>query len=384
MSEFVGGNRLTLLHNGAEFFPALESAIDAATQWVYLESYICVDDAVGQGIAAALIRAARRGVATHLLLDGFGSKNYSPKALHNLRAAGVQAFIYRPHISPFRFFRQRLRRLHRKLAVIDERYAFVGGINLLDDAIYPGARPRFDFAVRVEGPLVAPIFREVSHLHQQVSRSQAQRLETETAPDLAAIPAVGDTRAAFVVRSNLQHRREIERVYLRAIARAKTDILIANAYFLPGRRFRKVLKRAAARGVRVRLLLQGYSDHLLVQFASRGLYDQLLEAGIEIYEYQASELHAKVAVIDETWATVGSSNIDPLSLMLSREANVVITDSAFAQELCASLIAAMTQDARAITPDTWRRRPRLARILSGLTLGMVRLMAGWVGYGIAE
>lgn len=384
MSEVVGGNQLTLLHNGADYFPALEAAIDQANQFVYLESYICVDDAVGQRIAAALIRAAQRGVATHFIVDGFGAQTYSSSALNALRAAGVLALIYRPHKSSFRFFRQRLRRLHRKLAVVDYRYAFVGGINIVDDAVRPGAPPRFDFAVRIQGPLLAPILAEVARLHRFVTSSHAHKLDRAEVIQPQEIAAAGAMRAQFIMRSNLRHRREIEKAYLRAIAQARSDILIANAYFLPGRRFRKVLKRAAARGVRIRLLLQGKSDHPWVQYASRGLYDQLLEAGIEIYEYQASELHAKVAVIDEDWATVGSSNIDPLSLMLSREANVVVYDTAFAQQLREKLLTALTQDALAITAQHWQRRPRLVRWLSGLTLGGVRLMAGWVGYGIAD
>lgn len=384
MSEVVSGNRFTLLHNGAQYFPALEAAINQAQAFIYLESYICANDEAGQRIAAALTRAAQRGVATHFLVDGFGAQTYSNKALLALRAAGVRALVYRPYVSSYRFFRQRLRRLHRKLAVIDQRWAFVGGINIVDDAVRPGAAPRFDYAVQIEGPLVAPILKEVSRLHAHVSRSQGVPVEASAPPMAAHIPEAGKQRGKFLKRSNLRHRREIERDYLRAIAQARTEIIIANAYFLPGRRFRKVLRRAAERGVHIRLLLQGNSDHPWVQYASRGLYDQLLAAGIEIYEYQPSELHAKVAVIDGEWATVGSSNIDPLSLMLSREANVVVFDTGFAQQLRESLNDAIVRESLAITHQHWQRRPRLVRILSGFTLSMVRLAAGWVGYGIAD
>lgn len=384
MSEVVGGNRFTLLHNGAEYFPALEAAIDQAQAFVYLESYICVNDNAGKRIAAALTRAAQRGVATHFLVDGFGAQTYSNNGIAALRTAGVRALVYRPYVSSYRFFRQRLRRLHRKLAVIDQRWAFVGGINIVDDAVRPGAAPRFDYAVQIEGPLVAPILKEVSRLHAHVLRSQGMPLEASALPLTPPFEQAGSQRGKFLKRSNLHHRRDIERDYLRAIAQARKEIIIANAYFLPGRRFRKVLRRAVERGVHIRLLLQGNSDHPWVQYASRGLYDQLLSAGIEIYEYQPSELHAKVAVIDGEWATVGSSNIDPLSLMMSREANVIVFDAGFAQQLRESLNDAIHRESRAITLQHWQSRPRSLRILSSFILGMVRLAAGWVGYGIAD
>ena len=384
MIKILGGNQLTLLQNGTDYFPALEAAIDQATQHVYLECYIFANDATGQRIAAALMRAAQRGVATHLLIDGFGAQAYPAKSLQALRAAGVAALVYRPQISPFRFQRQRMRRLHRKLSVMDQRYAFVGGINIVDDIPAPDMLPRCDYAVRVEGPLVVPILREVRNMHARVAWTQ---LHSSRRPDPISLPApepAGDMRAAFLLRSNLRHRRDIEHAYLRAIGKARQEIVIANAYFLPSRRFRRALIDAAARGVHVRLLLQGMNDHPWVHYASRSLYDHLLKNGIEIYEYQPSELHAKVAVIDSDWATVGSSNLDPLSLVLSREANVVVYDQAFSQQLKASLEAALTNHARQITHVDWRNRSRWERLKSRLVFGLLRVLAAWVGYGMGS
>ena len=354
MVEFLGGNKLTLLQNGTDYFPALEAAIDRAVRWVYLDTYIFANDATGRRIAAALMRAAQRGVAVRLLVDGYGAQAYPSISLQALREGGVEALIYRPEISPLRFQRQHLRRLHRKLAVIDQTVAFVGGINIIDDIDTRTKLPRFDFAVQVEGPLVAPILREMRNLHNRVARAQLHAPRTNQDP-LSAPETAGDTRAAFVLRSSLRHRRDIEQAYLQAIAEAQHEIIIANAYFLPGHRFRTALMNAAARGVDVRLLLQGYSDHPLVHYATRGLYAQLLAAGIGIYEYQAGEMHAKAAVIDDNWATVGSSNIDPLSLMLSREANVVVYDRTFAQTLAERLKNAIEKDARQITHVDWRK-----------------------------
>ncbi len=383
MTELLGGNKITLLQNGTDYFPALEAAIDSAVHWVYLDAYIFANDATGQRIAAALMRAAQRGVAVHLLIDGYGMQVYPGPSLQALREAGVDALIYRPEISPLRFQRQRLRRLHRKLAVVDQSAAFVGGINIVDDTESRAGLPRFDFAVQIEGPLLASILSAMRSLHNRVARAQLHvpRMK-EQAPVVPG--AAGTTRAAFLLRSSLRHRRDIEQAYLQAIAEAKHEIILANAYFLPGHRFRKALINAAERGVNVRLLLQGFSDHPWVHYATRGLYAQLLAAGIGIYEYQSGEMHAKAAVIDEQWATLGSSNIDPLSLMLSREANVVVYDRAFAQSFAALLRNAIENDALHITHVDWRKRIWLKRVLSSVAFGLVRVLASWVGYRMEQ
>jgi len=380
MNPYLAGNQLTLLQNGTEYFPALETAIDSASSHVYLESYIYADDATGQRIAAALMRAAQRGVATHLIIDGYGAQDYPASAIQALRAAGVDALIYRAQISPWRFRRQRLRRLHRKLAVIDQSVAFVGGINIVNDAVSPDAPPQFDFTVAVQGPLVTSILQEMRKLHAHMLRIRLRL--TDTAPALPAAPPAGKMRAAFIQRTNLKHRRDIERAYLHAIGKARHEIILAISYFLPSYRFRTALLLAAARGVKVKLLLQGRIEFRFVHYATRALYDELLAAGIEIYEYQPSILHAKVAVIDQVWATVGSSNIDPTSLHLSREANVVAFDHAFAATLHASLEAAIQTASKRMHPEDLARRIWWERLLSRWAYSGVRLMAELVGYGV--
>lgn len=380
MNPYVPGNQLTLLQNGTEYFPALETAINGATHHIYLETYIFVHDATGQRIAAALMRAVQRGVATHLIMDGFGAQHYPDSALQALRAAGVEVLIYRPKISPWRFRRQRLRRLHRKLAVIDLSVAFVGGINIVNDAIYPGAAPQFDFTVAVQGPLVSTILHEMQKLYAHMLRIRLRLPGTPS--ELRAPIALGNIHAAFIHRTNLKHRRDIERAYLRAIGHARHEIILANAYFLPGRRFRKALLLAAARGVRVVLLLQGRSEFNFVHYATRALYDEMLAAGIEIYEYQPSFLHAKVAVIDQTWATVGSSNIDPTSLHLAREANLMVHDHPFAATLHASLETAIQTASRRMQSMDVAHRTWRERLLSRWAYFGVRLLAELVGYGV--
>ncbi|MBI2306048.1 MAG: cardiolipin synthase ClsB [Rhodocyclales bacterium] len=380
--EFLPGNRLTLLNSGREFFPALIAAIDEARHEVHLETYIFEDDASGRPVIDALKRAAGRGLTVRLLVDGFGAADFIENGLQELVAAGVHALIYRREIARFRLRRHRLRRLHRKLAMIDARIAFVGGINIIDDLNQPGATaPRYDYAVRLQGPLVAPIRRVMLRLWEIVVWANFRR-RYGVRHEVAAVtrPAGTDT-AAFVVRDNIRHRHAIEDVYIDAIERARTEILIANAYFLPGFRFRRALLDAARRGIKVSVLLQGKVEYRLQHYATQALYGRLLAAGVRIFEYQQSFLHAKVAVIDGEWATVGSSNIDPFSLLLAKEANVVVRDRQFAQKLSCSLGEAIEHGAAELFPRDWQRLPWHSRLLRWTCYQLVRLAIGVSGYG---
>jgi cardiolipin synthase len=382
MTELVDGNLLTLLESGREYFPALEAACDEAQHEIHIETYIYEDDAAGQRVAQALQRAARRGVATHLLVDGYGSKRLSARFIDELKAAGVKFLVYRPDIAPWRSPRQRLRRMHRKLAVIDAKIAFVAGVNVIDDMHTPGhTPPRFDYAVRIEGPLLESIHPAVKRLWMIVTLTQLGAGWPALEGPQPVSMVRGRSRAGFLVRDNLWHRNDIEDAYLEAIAQAKSEILIASSYFFPGLSFRHALGEAAARGVRVILLLQGRVEYRLLHYASRALYGALLDAGIEIHEYHKSFLHAKVAVIDRRWATVGSSNIDPFSLLLAREANVVIHDETFSTALYSSLHAAMQGGSREVRAESWHRRPLPARVAHWTCYGFARLLTGLFYYG---
>lgn len=375
------GNRLTLLENGAQYFPALIAAMDAARHEIHLESYIFTDDASGRAVAAALMRAARRGVVTRVLLDGFGSRDLSAGLIAGLRGAGVEAQFYRPERGLMRLRRHRLRRMHRKLAVVDARIGFVGGINVVDDHTGRNlAAPREDFAVEARGPLVADIHAAARRLWRLLEWSRMGLRRGEDAWLRADIETAGTQRAEFLTRDTLHRRRAIERAYLKAIGHAREEILIANAYFLPGRRFRRALARAAQRGVKVILVMQGHTDHRLYQAASRALYRFFLENGMEVHEYHASELHAKAAVVDGHWATVGSSNIDPFSLLLAREANLVAYDAEFARVLRERILNARDRGAHRIHRHTWRRISWPTRFASWLAYGVVRGLMGLAGY----
>jgi cardiolipin synthase len=374
--HYVDGNRLTLLRNGEQYFPALVAAIDAAREQVFLETYIFADDQTASLVANALARAAARGASVHLLIDGFGARDFAPRFRRMLAEAGAQVLVYRPDISPWTLRRERLRRMHRKLASVDVSVAFVGGINIIDDYDGPApAPPRFDYAVRIEGPLTAEVRDEAARLWARVSgRSRRAPHSTPLAP------SAGGHRAALVVRDSFRHRRDIERAYLEMIKAAREEIMIASAYFFPGRRFRQALLRAARRGVRVVLLLQGRVEYVLFHYASRAMYGSLLDAGIEIQEYRRGFLHAKVAVFDRLRASVGSSNIDPYSLLMAREANVFVDDARFAAELRASLEDAMRTGARPLPSLEWKRRPLWRRAWNWIAYGITRLLIGFAGY----
>lgn len=382
----VAQNNLRLLKNGAEYFPQLCTDIDAAQHSIYLETYIYAADHAGRLIAEALKCAAARGVVVRLLLDGYGSAELPQQWVDELRAGKVEVLWFRREISPFTFSRsrmRRLRRLHRKLAVVDGEVAFVGGINIMDDVSAQDNfdAPRLDYAVRIQGALAGEIQTATRRLWGVVSWASFRRRGKEVKRFVLEHGIhTAASNVSLLLRDNLRHRRDIEHAYLKAIAGAQHEIIIANAYFLPGRVFRLALIHATRRGVRVELLLQGKVEYRLQHYATHALYSQLLDAGVEIYEYQVSYLHAKVAVVDGRWATVGSSNIDPYSLGLAREANIGVHDAGFAADLRASLLHEMAQNARLVDPVMWRKQGLIIRLLTRISYGLVRVLAGVVGY----
>lgn len=379
---FHAGNRITALETGAEYFPALIAAIDAARTEIHLESYIYADDAIGQAVTDALKRAAQRGVAVHVMVDGFGSPDFLATLGYELIAANALVLIYRPEMNGLRLRlrRHRLRRLHRKLVAIDGRIAFIGGINIDNTNSPDFGAPRLDYAVAIEGPLVAPIHHAAHHLWRLVRWANFRRRIPVPAAPPPTPSRTGSISAAFVVRDNLRHRRDIEEAYLDAIEAAREEIVLANAYFLPGWRFRHALIDAAERGVRVTVLLQGRVEYVLQHYATQALYGALIAGGVRIHEYRPSFLHAKVAVIDGQWATVGSSNIDPFSLLMAREANVIVQDANFAGALRTSLERAIGNDSTEIRAADLRQRSLPTRAACWLAYAAVRLALGLAGY----
>jgi cardiolipin synthase len=369
---FCGGNEVKLLRGGRELFPAMIEAIAAAQREVWLATYIFHDDDAGQQVADALQAAVARGVKVHVVVDGFGSKASLPTLYQWFRDAGVELAVFRPVRRWWTLLQPgQLRRLHQKLCVVDAELGFVGGINVIDDCndLNHGRTdtPRLDFAVALRGPVVGPVqqtagamwsraafghdwpeeMKALARSSEPVARVRALLRRLRITPprkdQLSCSDAERPVRAAFVVRDNLRQRRAIERSYVDALRRAHTRIDLVSPYFYPGHLFRRTLRDAARRGVQVRLLLQGKLDYRIAGLAAQVLYDELLRHGVRIFEYMPAFLHAKVALVDEDWATVGSSNIDPLSLLLNLEANVMVRDRDFTRELAAEFDAAIAE-----------------------------------------
>ncbi|MEF7616530.1 cardiolipin synthase ClsB [Aquincola sp. MAHUQ-54] len=388
---FTGGNQVRLLRGGDALFPAMCRAIEAAHHEVWLATYIFHDDAAGLCIVAALEAAARRGVRVRVVVDGFGSAAALAALRTRLEAGGVGLVVFRP-TEGWRSWLQpeSFRRLHQKLCVVDGEVGFVGGINVLDDRFDLGHgaldAPRLDFAVEARGPVVLPIEHTVRAVWSRaafgrdwrdeamatvrsarpVARARALMRRMRIRPPLrAAVPVLRDlqpVRAAFVVRDNLRQRRAIERAYIDAFRQARHRIDIVSPYFYPGLQFRRTLRNAARRGVQVRLLLQGRPDYRFAALAASVLYEEMLAQGVRIFEYMPAFLHAKVALADDHWATVGSSNIDPLSLLLNLEANVVVHDQAFTAELARQFEEAVAASREvlptAVSRGLWARLER--------------------------
>ncbi|NGZ82884.1 cardiolipin synthase ClsB [Duganella aceris] len=332
---FVADNDVQLLHTGTDYFPALIGAIDAAQYEVYFETYIFAGDETGKAVLTALMNAAKRGVQVRMITDWWGTGRRQIGSMHEqLVAAGVEHRVFNP------WFKRGVTRTHRKICVTDRNVAFVGGININDDLFcdYDHAKslpsPRWDFAVQVRGPLVASIHQEACTQWRRLGKMGLMKRFSlyKDMRKVNKIAADNMVQAGFVVRDNLRNRRTIQRAYLQALGRARKTVLLANPYFAPGAKFRHALAAAAERGVEVTLLI-GVGEIWLQDAVAHSFYPKLLAAGVKVVEYHKTQLHAKVAVIDDDWATVGSSNVDGLSLFLNQEANVVIKDAAFAQSL---------------------------------------------------
>jgi cardiolipin synthase len=388
--DWISGNRVDLLENGDVHYPAVFAAIDAAEHDVLIETFILFEDRVGLELQQHLIAAARRGVQVDLSVDGFGSSDLTEGFINALSMAGVRLHIYEP--TPIVRQLNPLRRLHRKITVIDGRIAFVGGINFSEDHLsISGAKSKQDYSVRVEGPAAERIHRFVRGTLEPVQRQLGigrawRRLVRRDGEARDPMPrserragAAGNADVAFVTRDNRHHRTDIERAYRLAIRGARDNVLIANAYFFPGYRLLRDLRRAAARGVSVELILQKDPDVPIARFAARLLYDVLLRDGVTIHEYCRREMHGKVMVVDQFWSTVGSSNLDPLSLSLNLEANVLIRDPAFAATLQRRLRHAIEHDCQPTISDAARGMTMWRYLLGMLAYHVSRGFPRWLG-----
>jgi len=373
------GNSVELLINGEEFFPRVFDYIRNAQREVFLETFILCEDKIGKELQQVLIEAARKGARVEVTVDDYGTADLSEEFVSAMVNAGVKLHVFDPTPRLLGMRINMFRRLHRKIVVVDAETAFIGGINYSQDHLASfGPTAKQDYAVQVRGPVVQDIHDACLKLLSKGSPRKKKHLEDTTLTP--AINLAGNTKMLLAVRDNIWHTKDIERHYLRAIHGAKHRLVIANAYFFPGYRLLRALRKAARRGVAVTLILQGRPDMPWVSMCTRLLYTYLLKEGVVIHEYCQRPLHGKVALADDEWATIGSSNLDPLSLALNLEANLVIEDKTFNNHLYKHLQGLAKSHCRPINIETaehgnWWRLPFIF-----LTFHFLRIfpaVAGW-------
>ena len=371
----VSGNRVTLLHDGKQAFPAMLEAIAEAKREILLEMYWFASDTVGQQFADALVARAATGVKVRVIYDAVGSIQSDGRMFSRLRDAGCEVEQYNP-IAPWRArFRIGVvnHRDHRKLLIVDRQVGFTGGVNLGDEWApqSAGGAGWRDDTIRIEGPAVEQMCDIFDYGWLRIVEPQ-----TVAKPRFRPPVDTGDGRGSRVrVLANhySRERRAIRQAYLRRIESAQRSVCITNSYFVPDGQIRRVLRRAVSRGAEVRVIVPGESDVLAVRHAARKLYGRLLEAGIQLYEWQGSILHSKTAIIDGRWCTVGTYNLDSRSLRFNLEVVAAVEDAAVA----GAMEDRFNEDLEHTTPvsyEEWRRRPLHVRMLDDFFYRFHRLL----------
>jgi len=375
--HFIEGNQLRLLRNGSAAYPEMLAAIAAAEQQILLEMYWFGSDSIGRKFAAALGAAAQRGVEVAIIFDAVGSVGASDDMFAELMRVGAQVIEYNP-IAPWkrRFRLSRLtRRDHRKILVVDGKIGFTGGINIADYWLPPedgGAGWRDDM-VRIEGPAVAGLSDCFARVWARLRGRELRVPEALREPPPPSRARLRTPAVRVLGQRFIRTQREISRAYLHYLRRAERRIFIANSYFVPDGRVLRALARAARRGVDVRIIVPGQSDVDIVRHASRAVWGRLLRAGVRIFEWEESVLHAKTAVVDGLWSTTGTFNFDYMSLRMNLEVNVSVLDARFAERLEASFL----QDfelSREVLPVDFRFRPLGQRLLEYLAYRLRKIL----------
>ena len=370
------GGEATVLQNGDAFFPAMLEAIRGARESVNLQVYIFEPGRIGDAFLEALQERARAGVEVRLLVDAFGSHKLDKRRRRELEAAGCRVRRFRPlHLLTLvRAFR----RDHRRAIVVDGRVAFAGGGAIADKWSGNAQDPEHwrDSMVRVTGPLAAGI--QTAFGENWVGCTGEILAGPRFYPDVpsgaggdGARPEPAHPAAIAVVSSPSHSAQPIRLLYWLSFAAARERILISCSYFVPGRRIRTIVKERARAGVDVRVLVPGANtDAKPVRLAGRGYYEELLEAGVRIFEYGPTMMHAKTVVVDGIWSVVGSSNMDERSTELNEENNLAVADPTLAAEIERGLLADLEQSEE-ILLETWRRRPRLERALEAFAKALL-------------
>ena len=333
--------QLKLIKGGKKYFDLLKELLAKAEKSIYLQTYIFEDDETGNAVAEELKAAARRNVAVSLLVDGYASSGLSKEFIANLKEAGVKFKMFDPLLKSKYFYLGR--RLHQKVVTVDSKFSLVGGINVSNRYNdFQGERAWLDWAIFAEGEISETLTKICEDRMERMSIKRFVRRKRAFAKN-----KVGSTKVN--VNDWVRGKREITRSYIDMFTRAEKSIIILSAYFLPNDLFKRKLRAAARRGVKVQVILAGTSDIKIAKYAERYMYQWLLKNGIEIFEYGRSVLHGKMATCDGQWVTVGSYNINTISSNASIELNLAVSDRAFAKQAEHQLNEIMHNDCVKIT-----------------------------------
>jgi cardiolipin synthase A/B len=369
--EYRDGHLVELLQSGEQFFAAAEKIIDEAKSFIHLQTYIVDEDETGIRIINALRRAAERGIRTYLLVDAFGTKYLTDEFINGIENSGILFRFYSPTLVTKGF--QLSLRLHSKVIMADGEVAIIGGMNFANR--YHGSPEKkewLDYAVLIRGPECIRLLNMLKKLWNKtfISRNERSREIVHHSPY-----SPGGVRLKVLLNHWYRNKIEILRSYRSAFRNAKERMIIFSGYFLPGRNERRLLRDASLRGVDITIVLAAESDAPMFERATHFLYDFILRSNIKIFEYMPSNLHAKVAVVDGKWCTIGSYNLNHISDYASVEINVGIMDEEFSSSFEEKLLEVIRKDCRQVTiEENARRRNWLIKFRGWYSYQMIRLM----------
>lgn len=360
-------NKVKLIRAGRSYFETLLRLIYEAKDTIHIQTYIYDDDETGRQVADALKQAVKRKVNVYLIVDGYASQSMSGTFIKELRQFGVHFRFFKPFLRSKYFYFGR--RMHHKVAVVDARYALVGGVNIADRYNdMPGKSAWLDFALYAEGEIAKNLCVlcwktwKGFATNMGITPCEEEQINFEIAPEESS--RVRMRRNDWIRRKN-----EITATYISMLRNANKNVTILCSYFLPGKVIRKQMIYAIRRGVKIRVIAAGPSDVMLAKYAERWLYDWLLRSGIELHEYQKSILHGKIATSDDEWMTIGSYNLNNISTYASIELNLDVRNPAFAKSVRETLDEIITNDCVQITT-----------LYQTKTKNIFKQLRGWVSY----
>ena len=347
--KYTAINEVKLIRGGKDYFVALLQLIEKARETIHFQSYIYTDDETGRLVADALKKAVKNKVQVYLLADGYASQNLSASFIEELKSAGIHFRFFEPVFRSSNFYFGR--RMHYKVVVVDATHALVGGVNISNKYNdMPGKPAWLDFALLVTGEVSMDLCIQCKktwkgyQLSNKIAACRNNLLDNE-------IQSKNICEVRMRCNDWVWRKNDISRTYFEMLSKATLQVTILCSYFLPGKKIRRQMELAIKKGVTIRIIAAGPSDVILSKYAERWLYNWLLRLGIELYEYQRNVLHAKIAVCDNQWMTIGSYNINDISAYASMELNLDVRNTSFATNAGETLQQLITNDCVRITHE---------------------------------